>query len=703
MTDIATLNVKVTSSGIELTNRELEKLGTTAAKTEANAGKLGKAASTVGNAFRGLSGLIAGLGLGAAANAIASATDRFASMQGQLKLVTSSQAELNEVYQRALGLANETGQSVEATVNLYARLARSTEELGLSQDRLFTITKAINQSFIVSGASAQEASAAILQLSQGLAAGALRGEELNSVMENSPRLARALADGLGVGIGQLRDMGKEGELTAERVTGALEKMAGSIDAEFQQMPMTIGRVMQQIKNDLLDTFGSVDTGPAIQSLQELKERLADPEMKRNLRDLGGLFVDLGASIASAGVDIVAMGAKPFTIMGNGIAALIDKARDLGIVRDRLDELGEQLVATDEIFIDSTSALKMYKDRLADADKLINDATDDLIKLTGAQGKSAKSTKEMEKTLKDMGKEMASIEKRHEAANKLMDEGHDALDAMVQKSEDYVEQLRFEVSLIGKTEREQALLTAERRAGAGATEDLKNEVRALTGELYDNEQAMKATEEAARKVEDANRQMQAAWAEGRDVLSGFFFELAADGKNAFDTLVDGFKAMIAKMVAEAAANQILLGIGTVAGGLGWSSVANAATAAGQGGGIPGIPSLSGSMFDWLRNNSSFFSHQTLQNAVAGDGGAAIQTEFDWVNAGWNLAGGFAGGLAANQVFGKTSGVGSAVGALAGSALIPIPGVGTAVGAFAGGGAGIPAWRQEQRRQQGPGGC
>ena len=161
---------------VQLTRDELERLtgaqrsGTTA--TQSFAAAFGKANAAVGNAtrsFSSLQGLIAALGIGKLVSETIEAANGYASLQGQLKLVTGSQQELNAVYDRSLALANATGQTTEATVNLYARLARSTEELNLSQDQLFDITEAINQSFIVSGASAQEASSAILQLSQGMA------------------------------------------------------------------------------------------------------------------------------------------------------------------------------------------------------------------------------------------------------------------------------------------------------------------------------------------------------------------------------------------------------------------------------------------------------------------------------------------------------------------------------------------------------
>ena len=235
------------------------------------------------------------------------------------------------------------------------------------------------------------------------------------------------------------------------------------------------------------------------------------------------------------------------------------------LRGKLDELKAAL----------TEARKAQDDFAASSVKSKEAATDN----SSAVAKEAESVTKYTKAVIDADKHIKEFNSRHEKANKEFEQGHKILDDMVEKSEDYVRQLEFEVSLIGKTEREQAILTAERKLGAGATQELKDRTREYTGELFDNKEAMKAAAAETKRVGEAAKEMEQVWADSRSVLSDFFFEFAADGKDAFDTLVEGFKAMIAKMIAEAAANQIILGIGAVAGGLGFSGAANAASLAG----------------------------------------------------------------------------------------------------------------------------
>lgn len=207
---------------------------------------------------RTLTGAFAGLATIQLGRQFVEMADRAKTVENRLKLVTESSTELAQVQSDLFRLAQSSNASFEGTVELYARLARATSELGISQSRLLSVTETINQAIAVSGASSQEAQAALIQLSQGLAAGALRGEELNSVMEQTPRLAQAIAAGMGITIGQLREMGKEGRLTAGAVIQALESQADVISREYGQMEMTVGQAMQRLSNSVLKAIGSVD-------------------------------------------------------------------------------------------------------------------------------------------------------------------------------------------------------------------------------------------------------------------------------------------------------------------------------------------------------------------------------------------------------------------------------------------------------------
>ena len=304
MTETARLVLAVDSREVDRGQRSLDGLTDKSRRAEQETERLSRATDQLSGAYRGLRNVLAAVGAGLAVRAVIRAADTYSELRSQLRLVTESQEELNETYEAAYKLAQETRGGLGETINLYARLARSSEELDLTNQQLLTVTRAINQSFVVSGASAQEAASATLQLSQGMASGTLRGEELNSVLENSPRLARAIADGLGVTIGQLRELGAEGQLTGSAVTRALLSSADSINREFQDMPRTVGQSLQQLRNDLIDTFGETDVSGFNDAIDDLRELVTDPNFKDSVVTLGTAFATLIGTMASGASEVV---------------------------------------------------------------------------------------------------------------------------------------------------------------------------------------------------------------------------------------------------------------------------------------------------------------------------------------------------------------------------------------------------------------
>lgn len=160
-----------------------------------------------------------------------------------------------EVMQRIFDISQATQSSLNGTATLYARLERGTRIYNTSAADLVRLTTIINQGFAVSGATAQEAENAIIQLSQGLAAGALRGEEYNSVAEQGSRLTNALADSLGVSIGQLRAMAAEGKLTTDVVVNGLLSQGEAIGSEFAKTTVSISKGLQVAGNNVTKFFG----------------------------------------------------------------------------------------------------------------------------------------------------------------------------------------------------------------------------------------------------------------------------------------------------------------------------------------------------------------------------------------------------------------------------------------------------------------
>ncbi|WP_419767239.1 tape measure protein [Arcobacter sp.] len=184
--------------------------------------------------------------------------DDMTAVNSKLKLVTDNTKQLSEVQAALFAISQNTRTDLLSNVDLYSRLARSTETLNVSQQDLINITDTISKSMIISGGSSDSMNAAVLQLSQGLASGTLRGEELNSVMEQSPRLARAIADGMGVTIGELRQLGAEGKITSEAIVKALQNQAEGVSKEFISVNKTVGQSLSQLNNSTTMIIGTFD-------------------------------------------------------------------------------------------------------------------------------------------------------------------------------------------------------------------------------------------------------------------------------------------------------------------------------------------------------------------------------------------------------------------------------------------------------------
>lgn len=255
MTD-AILKIKVDSSGAVTATKSLDQLSASARKADGETEQLSKTQTTLANAAKFAAGALGALVTSFGVQQVIRYADAWQNATNQLKTVQRETENLTDTHNMLMAVANESRAGFETTANLYTRLARSTESLNLTQGELIDLTETINKSFAVSGASAQEASNAIIQLSQGLAAGALRGEEFNSVSEQSPILMQAIADSLNMTRGELRAFAAEGGITAEIVVNALQEASGKIENTFSKMMATPMQQMTVARNNLLEFFGS---------------------------------------------------------------------------------------------------------------------------------------------------------------------------------------------------------------------------------------------------------------------------------------------------------------------------------------------------------------------------------------------------------------------------------------------------------------
>mgnify|MGYP001562858692 CR=1 FL=1 len=202
-----------------------------------------------------LLGLFAG---GALTKSIYDASEAYSSLTNRMKLVTSGAGELAAAQQAVFDIAQGARQPLTATAELYQRIATNQKELNLSGEGVAGIVSTISKTLAVSGASAASANAALIQLGQAFASGVLRGEELNSVMEQAPALAQAIAAGMGKTVGELRTLGAAGLLTAEAVVKALQDQEKAVDDLFNKTSTTIGASTTALSNSFTQLIGKLD-------------------------------------------------------------------------------------------------------------------------------------------------------------------------------------------------------------------------------------------------------------------------------------------------------------------------------------------------------------------------------------------------------------------------------------------------------------
>lgn len=260
-----TANADGVVTGVKLASGEVEKLGAAGqqAGTRAAAGMDRLRSSTasveeqLASAKRQFLSFIGAATVTQVLRGLVAMSDEIANINGKLKLATRGETELATARAAVFAISQRTNTELASTAALYSRLAQSAKDYGISQQRQLALVETINKTFAISGATAEAQKNAITQFTQSLAGGVLRAEEFNSVIENSPRLAQALADGMGMSMGQLHKAVNEGQISVQRMLAALENQSAAVAQEFSQMPLTVERAWTNLRNAVTQTVGDI--------------------------------------------------------------------------------------------------------------------------------------------------------------------------------------------------------------------------------------------------------------------------------------------------------------------------------------------------------------------------------------------------------------------------------------------------------------
>ncbi|MFP1891095.1 tape measure protein [Lonsdalea quercina] len=221
--------------------------------------KAATSASSSSSVLSGLSRVAAAVSAALSARQVAAYADAWTTLSNKLANARRASESAADVTERVFSISQQTRSSLEGTATIYARLERATRSYGTSVSDLSKLTTIINQGLIVSGATASEAEGTMIQLSQALASGTLRGQEFNSVNEQGNRLIVALADSMGVSVGQMKALANAGKLTTDVVINGLLSQGSAIGKEFANTTTTIGQAMQTASNNITKFVGSSST------------------------------------------------------------------------------------------------------------------------------------------------------------------------------------------------------------------------------------------------------------------------------------------------------------------------------------------------------------------------------------------------------------------------------------------------------------
>lgn len=239
--------MEATRDAVQSTEKELERL----------VQKMDRADNASANMMKGIKGTIASLAAGFTVKFAVEQTDLYASNQARLGLINDGLQTQAELQQKIYAAAQRSRGEYNAMVDSISKLGLLAGDAFGSNSEMIAFTEQLNKAFTISGATTENRNAAMLQLTQAMAAGRLQGDEYVSVMENAPMVIDAISKYTGKAKGELKELSSEGYITADMIKNALFAATDDINAKFEKMPKTFGSVWTQITNFATMKFGSL--------------------------------------------------------------------------------------------------------------------------------------------------------------------------------------------------------------------------------------------------------------------------------------------------------------------------------------------------------------------------------------------------------------------------------------------------------------
>lgn len=392
------------------------------------------------------------------------AADNMSQLNARIERLTGSAATASQTMQSLMRISSATGGSLQDTAKLWETLSTALRDTGATNGQIIQLTETLQKIGRIGGSSSEEMANALRQFGQSISSGTVRAEEFNSILEQMPELARQIAAGMGVSIGELRQLMLDGKLTAEDALNAIQKQTGSVNAEFEKLPRTLSQANTALTNSFLSMIDSVNqaTGASnglvavIDSMTAALDRLvgkaisADAQISE-LNSTAEMFTRRARTWSWLGLDGWEAQNKALAGLSNKAAMLVG---DLAAV----SKASQTAANTKPIEIKTTASA------------------------TGSKAKGGKSAAQ---------KEAEQYAKAQESVNQKLDE-------LRQKAE-------LSAGSVGELSRAQAVLNAQQSLGNTATQEQLLLAGQLAGKAWDNANALREQAKAEReRTEAANK-------------------------------------------------------------------------------------------------------------------------------------------------------------------------------------------------------
>lgn len=254
---VDTAQIRAARSALAEANRQVDEMAEGYRRAAQQEEALNRGLRSGTNAADGLLSKVKGIVATLAAGALTGLSDKVTSITARLDFIVDDGGSVDELEQKIMASAQRSRAFYLDTASAIASMGANAGRAFENNDELIAFMEQINKQFVIGGATTEGQAAAMLQLTQAMAAGALRGEELNSILENAPGIARAIESYMGVAEGSIKQYAEDGAVTAEVVKNAMLSAADETNAKFESMPLTWGQICTRMQNTALSAFNPV--------------------------------------------------------------------------------------------------------------------------------------------------------------------------------------------------------------------------------------------------------------------------------------------------------------------------------------------------------------------------------------------------------------------------------------------------------------